>query len=68
MNRGLVHALVAIAVILFALFLWDRVDFMRLVSWVRGLVSDHTEAVVVTVLALIGARIVIRPPHPMNRL
>lgn len=68
MNRGLVYALVAFAVILFALFLWDRADLTGFVSLVRGFVSDHTEGVVVTILALIGARLVIRTPRQINRL
>lgn len=68
MNRGIVYAAVAFAVIVFALFLWDRADFTALTLLTRGFVSDHTEGIVMTSLALIGARLVIGSPHQINRL
>jgi hypothetical protein len=68
MNRGMVDLLVVLGVVLFALFLWDRADFMRMFWWVREFVSDHKEAVIVGLLALIGARLVIRSPHEIDKL
>ena len=68
MNRGSVHALVLIGAMVFALFVFDRPDFMRLIQAVRGFVSEHAYAVIVTLLALLGARIALHSPHQINRL
>jgi len=68
MNRGIVHALVALGAILLILLLFDRPDCMRFISSVRGFVLDHWEAVIVAVLAMIGARLVVRSSHQIDRL
>jgi len=68
MNRGVVDALVMFAAILFGMFLLDRADFMRLFTDVREFVSEHTEAVVVGLLALLSARLVLRSPQHVDKL
>ena len=67
MNRGIVEALVVLGAIFFALFVFDRPDFMRLFSGLRGFVLDHLVAVIVGVLALIAARLVLHSPQQIDR-